>query len=247
MSEKGSPTSLSMWFQILSLLGLGLIPLIMLRTLIDPPGMVSQPQFIGSIFIIICLLGAVAGVRPSSFSLSSPNELKPKEYDDSHEVDVNQRKPSLRGHHYSCDSFSDHVLQIGNNVFCAGCTGLTTGAVIAILGGISYFFLGSVFFNGHLVFWGGFSGVLLGLAQHRIYRVISIRSGFFRFSLNVIFVLGAFFVLVGANQITSNLTVDLYILCVILLWILNRIMMSKGEHERICMQCDDESCGHPLC
>jgi hypothetical protein len=247
MSEKSSSKSLSFWLQILSFLGLGLIPLIILRTMIDPPSLGSQSQFVGSIFIIICLLGAVVGVRPSRSSRSTSRKTGQMEYEDSQETEVLQRKPTLRGHHYSCDPFSDHVLKVGTGVYCAGCTGLTTGAIIAILGSISYFFLGYVFFNGHLVFWSGFSGVLVGLVQHRIYRVTTISSGFFRFSLNVIFVLGAFFLLVGANQIAGYLAVDIFILCVILLWILNRIMMSKGEHEKTCKQCSDVSCTHPLC
>lgn len=238
--------SLSWWLQILSLIGLSLIPLIVIRTMTDPLGLVSQPQFVGSIFIIICLLGAIAGVRPSSFSRSVSRKSMQEE-EDSQELGVPQEKPALRGHHYSCDEFSDHVLRIDNNVFCAGCTGLTTGAVISILGSLVYFFLGFTFLDELVVFWVGFSGVLLGLVQHQIYRILSIRSGFFRFALNVFFVVGAFLVLVGADRITGDLTVDIYILCVILLWIITRILMSKSEHERICKRCADESCSHPLC
>ncbi|MGY5864673.1 MAG: UbiA family prenyltransferase [Candidatus Thorarchaeota archaeon] len=211
----------------------------------DPLGLVSQPQFVGSIFITICLLGAIAGVRPSSFSRSVSRKSIQEE--DSQKPEVPQEIPALRGHHYSCDEFSDHVLRIDNNVFCAGCTGLTTGAVISILGSLVYFFLGVSFLDELLVFWVGLSGVFLGLVQHQIYRLLSIRSGFFRFVLNVIFVVGAFLVLVGANRITGDLTVDIYILCVILLWIITRILMSKSEHERICKRCDDETCSHPLC
>lgn len=215
--------------------------------MIGTPSFVSQPQFVGLVFIIICLLGAVVGVRPTRFSRSKPRKSKQMEYDDSRITEELPREHILRGHHYSCDPFSDHVLQVGNRFFCAGCTGLTTGAIIAIMGSIPYFFLGYVFFNAHIVFWSGFSGVLVGLVQHRIYRVTTIRSGFFRFSLNVIFVVGAFFLLVGANQMAGYLAVDIFILCVILLWILNRIMMSKAEHEQICKQCGDATCIHPIC
>lgn len=247
MSKKGSSKSLSFWLQILSLLGLGLIPLIVYRTMMEFPVLVSQPQLIGLIFIIICLLGAIVGVRPSSFSRSARRKSRYKDHIDPQEIDVPQQEPTLRGHHYSCDPFSDHVLVIRGKVFCAGCTGLTTGAVIAVLGSMVYFFLGISFINEVLAFWLGVSWVFFGLVQHKLYRVLSIRSGFFRFILNVVFVLGAFLILIGANQLTENLIVDFYILGVILLWIINRIMMSSSEHERICKQCDDESCNHPLC
>lgn len=246
MSSDDSSKPVSLWLQILSLIALALIPLIVYRTMTDPSGLVSQPQIVGLIFITICLLGSIAGVRPSSFSRPVSRTSNQNELGKSDVIEVVQQKPLLRGHHYSCDSYSDHVLRIGNNVFCAGCTGLTTGAVLAIIGGLAYFFFGISFGSGFILFWVGFSGVLVGLVQHQLYKILSIKSGFFRFILNVIFVLGSFLVLVGANQITGDFTVDFYILCVILLWILNRIMMSKSEHERICMQCDDETCGHPL-
>ncbi|MHA1949088.1 MAG: hypothetical protein ACW99G_12075 [Candidatus Thorarchaeota archaeon] len=241
-----SSKSTSSWLQILSIIGLSFIPLIVIRTMIDPPGLVSHPQFVGLIFIVICLLGAIVGVRPSSFSRSVSRKSREKKGDDSQELDSVKQTQTLRGHHYSCDSFSDHVLRVGNRVFCAGCTGLTTGAFIAILGSLVYFFLGVSFLEESLAFWVGFSGVFLGLVQHQFYRLLSVKSGFFRFVLNVIFVVGAFLLLMGANQITENLAVDFYILSVILLWIINRIMMSKSEHVRMCRRCDDESCSHPL-
>ncbi|MFW9868660.1 MAG: hypothetical protein ACFFEL_03450 [Candidatus Thorarchaeota archaeon] len=246
MSSDVSLKQVSIWLQIFSIIALALIPLIVYRTMTNPPGLVSQPQIVGLIFITICVLGSIAGVRPSSFSRQFPRILKKDEVRNSEGFDLVQHKPILRGHHYSCDLFSDHVILIGNNVFCAGCTGLTTGAVLATIGSLAYFFFNISFSSGWVQFGIGFSCVFIGLVQHQFYRILSIKTGFFRFVLNVIFVFGSFLVLVGANQITGNLTVDFYILCVILLWILNRIMMSKSEHERICLQCDDESCGHPL-
>ena len=243
MSTKGSSKSMSFWLQLFSLTTLGLIPLRVFRTIINPSSLATHPQLVGSIFIVICLLGAIVGVRPSSFSWSY-YETGKTAIDDSQEHETLNQKPAHQGHHHSCDQFSDHVLKIRNNVFCAGCTGLTTGAVISIYGGISYFFLGISLVNEFLVFWIGFAGVFVGIVQHHLYRALSVRSGFIRYILNVVFVLGAFFLLVGANQIVGNIAVDFYVLCVILLWIFNRIMMSSTEHERVCMQCDIESCKH---
>jgi hypothetical protein len=211
----------------------------------NPSSLSTYPQLIGLIFIIICSLGAIVGVRPSSFSRSFHKASKPT-LDDSQRSDTLKQLPTKLGHHYSCDKFSDHVLNIRNKVYCAGCTGLTTGAVLSIYGGILYFFLGVSLINEFLVFWIGFAGVFAGITQRHLYRALSVRSGFIRYILNVVFVLGAFLLFVGANQIVGNITVDIYILCVILLWIVNRIMLSSGEHERICMQCDIESCRHHL-
>jgi len=243
MSTTGSSKSMSFWLQLFSLTTLGLIPLIVFRTIINPSSLATHPQLVGSIFIVICLLGAIVGVRPSSFSRSY-HETGKIAIDDSHEHETLNQRPTKLGHHHSCDHFSDHVLIIRNNVFCAGCTGLTSGAVISIYGGVFYFFLGISLVNEFLVFGIGFVGVFVGITQHHLYRALSVRSGFIRYILNVVFVLGAFYLLVGANQIVGIITVDIYILCVILLWIFNRIMMSSSEHERICMQCDVESCRH---
>ncbi len=233
-------------FQILALVALILIPLIVLRTLESPSGLATQPQPVGFIFIVICVLGAIVGVRPSAFSRSFSRKSMQEEGDGSQVTDEPEQKLALRGHHFSCESFSDHVIRHGNNVYCAGCTGLTTGAVISILGGLTYFFFGVAFFDEVVVFWVGVSCVFLGLLQHQFYRLLSIRSGLLRFTLNVLFVVGAFLILMGANRITGDLTVDLYIISVILLWILARIMMSKGEHQKICLQCDDESCSQSV-
>lgn len=244
MSEKSSSKSMSFWLQIFSLTALALIPLIVFRAIIDSPGPSTHSQLVGSIFIIICLLGAIVGVRPSSFSRPSLQQEGQMALDDSQEIETHKQRPALQGHHHPCDQFSDHVLNIRTKLFCAGCTGLTTGAVISIYGGILYFFVGIPLVYEFLVFWVGFLGVFVGLLQHQLYRALAVRNGFIRFTLNVVFVLGAFFLLVGANQIAGSLAVDIYILCVILLWIFNRIMKSSSEHERICTYCDIESCGH---
>ena len=244
MTDKGTSKVIAFWLQISSLTALILIPLIVLRTMIDPPGLSSNTQLVGLVFIIICLLGAIVGVRPSSFSRSNRKKTKQTEPNASQECETLKQRPTLQGHHHSCDHFSDHVLKIRNKVFCAGCTGLTTGAVISIYGGILYFFFAISLINALLVFWIGFAGVFIGIVQHKLYRALSVRSGFIRYILNVVFVLGAFFLLIGTNQLVGNFAVDIYVLCVILLWIVNRIMMSSSEHEKICVQCGIESCRH---
>ena len=244
MTDKDTSKSIAFWLRIFSLVALILIPLIVLRTMIEPPGLATNTQLVGLVFIIICLLGAVVGVRPSSFSRSNHKKPKQTEPDDSQESETLKQRPTPQGHHYSCDHFSDHVLNIRNKVFCAGCTGLTTGAIISVYGGILYFFFAISLINTLLVFWIGFSGAFIGIVQHQLYRALSVRIGFIRYILNVVFVLGAFFLLVGTNQLVGNFVVDIYVLCAILLWIINRIMISASEHDRICVQCGIESCTH---
>ncbi|MHA2377448.1 MAG: hypothetical protein ACXAB9_14925, partial [Candidatus Thorarchaeota archaeon] len=190
-----------------------------------------------------CMLGAIAGVRPSSCARSTSIENGyPERIDDTRTQNGSTHQLRKRGHHYECDSYTTHVISIKNKVYCAGCTGLTIGAVAAIIGSILYFFTGILLENVALVFWLAFAGVAIGLLQHPIYRLLHIKNGFFRVVINSIFVIGAFLLLVSVIQLTSDFAAAVYILFIILFWISTRIIMSKSEHDRICMACDEIAC-----
>ena len=244
MSIRNSAESYSKLFQAISLLGLGLVPFMLIRTMMNPSVIKSQPQIVGLIFITICLLGAIAGIRPLTCSMSLSLGSKHHDQIRNHETSLSNEKSTRRGHHYTCEDFSAHVLHIGENVFCAGCTGLTTGAAIAIIGSFFYFIIGIPPIAAELVFWLGFAGVAIGTIQHKIYKVLGNTGGFFRFMLNIIFVNGAFLLLVGADQLAASIAVDTYILLIVLFWIYTRIVMSKSEHQRICSQCGSRECNN---
>jgi hypothetical protein len=214
----------------------------LVRTLIIPPVSEAQPQIVGLGFITICLLGAIAGIRPSACSISPSHRAKQLEKDPYQESGSLKMKYPRRGHHYTCDDFSTHVLNIGENVFCAGCTGLALGAGFAMIGSFFYFFVGVPVIAAEFVFWIGFLGVTTGIVQHKIYRILVNTSGFFRFLLNIFFVNGAFLLLITADQLAGSFVVDSFILLIILFWIYTRIVMSRTEHQRICSQCKTELC-----
>jgi hypothetical protein len=208
----------------------------------NPPATESQPQIVGFIFITICVLGAIAGIRPSACSISLSLGSKNQDSEMMRESDETENASTRRGHHYACEDFSTHVLNIGEHVFCAGCTGLATGATLAIAGSFFYFIIGVPLIATEFVFWIGFTGVAVGIVQHKIYRVLENTGGHFRFMLNVFFVNGAFLLLVGADQLAGSIIVDSYILLIVLFWIYTRIVMSKSEHQRICSQCGPKLC-----
>jgi hypothetical protein len=58
----------------------------------------------------------------------------------------------------------------------------------------------------------------------------------------VLFVNGAFLLLLGADQLVRSLSLDTYILIVIVFWISTRVVMSRSEHRRICAECPELSC-----
>jgi uncharacterized membrane protein YfcA len=60
--------------------------------------------------------------------------------------------------------------------------------------------------------------------------------------MNVFFVLGAFLLLVGTDEIVESLFVDLFLTALILLWISTRIQLSQWDHRKICSNCESP-CG----
>lgn len=147
----------------------------------------------------------------------------------------------FKGHHPTCGNFSSHLLQFGSKIYCAGCTGLVVGAIISLVVSLLYFFTGlGVGEAGMLIFWLGFIGVACGLLQYNLFT----NRGVVHFFLNTIFVLGAFLLLVGVNEVNGNFVLDSYLLTLIVYWIIARIMLSQLEHKKICATCSLKSCSY---
>ena len=221
----------------LSYIGLSLVGLVILTVSIftfkaSTTNFNLQKQFFGSIFATICLLGIIIGVFPSRCSRILQFR---KKFDKKEQTDQKTTTIGFIGHHPTCGNFSRHILQLKGKTYCAGCTGLVLGAMISLLGILTYSFLDcDVEGNVMLVFWVGFIAVVCGLLQHRIPDG---NRGLVHFFLNVTFVLGAFLLLVGVNEITNNFLLDVYLLALIAYWILTRIMISQLEHRKICTTC----------
>jgi predicted phage tail protein len=151
---------------------------------------------------------------------------------DKHEI-------SYRGHHPVCRNFSSHVIQIGGRIYCAGCAGLVVGAAIALAGTAFYVFLQDL--SAQLVsvsFWAGLVGVTLGLLQYELF----VNKASVHFLLNVVFVVGAFLLLIGVNELNGSLSLGIYLLLVILFLINVRSTLSRLEHEKKCAICNAEDC-----
>jgi hypothetical protein len=140
----------------------------------------------------------------------------------------------IKGHHPDCQNYSGNRITVGGRVFCAACSGLLVGAIIALIGTAFYFFVGSN------VAWGsvwlvalGEIWMLLGLAQIKF-------AGYVKMILNVVFVAGSFVTLVEADLLGKTLLLDLYVLGLIgfLLWL--RILLSEWNNQRTCQMC--QSC-----
>lgn len=147
---------------------------------------------------------------------------------------------TFRGHHPTCGVFSTHVLHIGGATYCAGCMGLVTGAVISLVGCFSYFFLGfGLGEAGGYVFGIGVGGVVGGLLQYNLFKG---SSGTTHFLLNVVFVAGAFLLLLGVNALKDNFALEAYLFALMVFWIFARMTLSQREHTKVCATCGVQSC-----
>jgi hypothetical protein len=209
-----------------------------------PTGTVLPKQVVLSVFMGICFLGGLAALLPSKCSRLTLH----KQLDDKSQlkkvgtIQDDQKTIVYEGHHPSCGRFITHVLKIRNKVYCAGCSGLLIGALIAIFGSLAYAANAFALYEGAVfVFWFGFSAVLLGLLQ---YTKPLMSVSWIHFILNVLLVAGSLFMLIGVIETNGTLMVEMYFLVTAMYWILTRIALSNLEHQRICKMCTSSLCGY---
>jgi len=182
-----------------------------------------RKQLVGSIFSLICVSGISAALFPKQCSQISHFQR----------VDTNSTSHLIHtnSHHPNCEEFSAHVIRISNRTLCAACTGLLFGAVVALIGTVFCFFGGwhteDASFS---VVFIGLVGIILGFLQFKF-------RSFIRLILNAVFVLGAFLILVGIDELTQSLFIDLFLVAFIVFWILTRVQFSQWDHWRICSSC----------
>ncbi len=216
-------------FFALSIVGLVMIPLLVMQPTLNSFQFVGQRVLIGFLFCIVCVFGVIAVFCPakcrgmfqqasgqSSFGQNFPGEVR------------------LEGHHPACRNFSGNRIVILGRVYCAACSGLLVGAVIAIVGAVAYFFVGLTFV------WSNLS--LVGLGEFfMFFGLFQIRFvGLVKTIVNAFFVFGSFLMLVGVDTIGKSLFVDLYVVGVVLFFLWFRISLSEWNNRRTCREC--QSC-----
>jgi len=116
-------------------------------------------------------------------------------------------------------------------VFCASCSGLLIGAIVA-LALIGLFSVGLVEGGiGNLwVLALGEGLMFLGLAQIKL-------SGYVKAAVNALFVVGSCFSLVAADWVGQSLLVDGYMLGLIVFMLWFRILLSEWNNKKVCRVC----------
>jgi hypothetical protein len=213
-------------FLVLSLVGLAIVPLLVIQPNLNQIQFTGQRNLIGALFSAICVSGVVAVFYPRKCRgvfQHAPNPTAKAETFSNH--------LRIEGHHPNCLTFSKNRIKIGGKNFCAACSGLLVGTIVALLGAIFYFFgsfnmvPGSIW----LVVMGEI-GLGLGLIQIKV-------AGSVKAFLNAVFVVGSFATLATVDEIGKSLFLDLYILGLILYLLWFRISLSEWNNTRTCRNC----------
>ena len=175
-----------------------------------------------SIFILICILGITASIYPS-YCLRILNT------DGTERSECDDRIISYEGHHADCGVFNDHVFNFKNKKYCVGCSGLLTGAFLAIFTSLVYVFYGTFY----LIFWMGIIMVLVALIQLIFF---SPENKWIKFLSNLGLVWGSALIFIGLLEY-GNVFMAVYFLFLILVWIITRTALSQENHILICEKC----------
>lgn len=210
----------------MAVFGLALVPILLVQSNVQGVQLPFRRPFIGSLYIVICIVGTIAVFYPGKCRM-----IIQKPHDSTIFEKPSASPMQFKGHHPDCDDFSGNRIGIRGRAFCAACSGLLVGAIVAMVGAV-LFSLG--FFDlatGSLwVLAGGEVLMIVGLAQIKL-------KGYVKMAVNALFVAGSCIILVVADLARQSLLVDVYVLglIVFMLWI--RILLSEWYNKRICVAC----------
>ena len=190
--------------------------------------------FVGGVFITSCLFGISLAIYPGWFKRFTKQEK--------HSPNKKQTQKTARkrkGHHPDCDQFQNHTIRINNKMFCAGCLGLSIGAILSIFLTILYIVIG-----GELPFTTFYFFMLLGLIiiglvyieimfpkRHSTVHVIS----------NISLIVCFFLITISIFEVTGSIIYGIISIILLSLWLDTRIRLSNWRHTMICEHCN-ESC-----
>jgi hypothetical protein len=224
---RSEPSKFFLLFLVaVAVLGLALVPLLLLQPNLQGDQSPFRRPLVGGIYSVVCIVGIVAVFYPGKCRMVFQ---KPS-------LSADSRNPSIlavqiEGHHPDCEKFSSNRLAIGGSVYCAACSGLLIGAIVAIAGIVlfSLGFFASVTRN----FWVLAAGevfMFAGLAQIKM-------RGYVKMAANALFVVGSCISLVAADLAAQSLLVDAYVLGLIVFMLWFRILLSEWNNKRTCVAC----------
>ena len=206
--------------------GFGLVTFLVLQPNLPVDSPILRRPLVGSLYIVICVLGIVAVFYPNKCRL-----VFKKPSQSPYAAKVSALPVQLVGHHPNCEKFSANRIILHARVFCAACSGLLIGAIVAIVGIVLFSF--DLFDMSGEILWILMVGEVLmfaGLAQIRL-------GGYVKMTVNVLFVIGSCVSLIAVDILGQNLLIDAYMLGLIVYMLWVRILLSEWNNKIICMNC----------
>jgi len=203
-----------------------MVPLLIMQPNLNLIQFEGQRSLIGAFFCTICISGVAAVFYPCKCRGVFQHAPNPPA-----KAGIFLNHLRIEGHHPDCKNFSKNRLKVRGRSFCAACTGLLVGTIIALLGAIFYFFGGLNMISGGiwLVLLGEI-GMALGLIQIKV-------AGSVKAFLNAAFVVGSFATLATVDEMGKSLFLDLYVIGLILYLLWFRISLSEWSNTRTCRNC----------
>jgi hypothetical protein len=229
-TEKDGVSTVSVAFLLAAtIVGLLLIPFLVLQSNLLLFQISVRQNLVGVLYSVICLLGVAAVFYPNKCRGIFQRTQNPV-----YQVGIPSSPIRIRGHHPDCQNFASNRIRLGQREFCAACSGLLIGAIIAWVSNVLQFFVGfSVVWASMGLLMLGEVGLVLGVTQIKF-------AGVAKAIVNVVFVVGSFVTLAEADVLGGSMLVDVYVLglIVFLLWL--RILLSERNNRRTCQTC--QSC-----
>ncbi len=186
---------------------------------------------VGGAFIGSCLLGISLALRPGWIGRAVGRGNGPSEGHGRTET------RGRRGHHPDCEKFADHVLTTDKGALCAGCTGLASGCVMAIVLMDIFVFIPTRISSGIPGLFVLLGIILIVVAFAEI--ALPKRNALLHAAFNVFLVIGFFLVVIGVFHSTGDATSGLLAIVVSFLWLDARIHLSNWRHAKICENCSE--------
>jgi hypothetical protein len=218
-------------FTLIALMGIALLGAAALFP--QPP--TQYPGQAGLIFGLLFLIDLL-GILAASFPMGCARFISPSIWKEFGFHGKKQPSRRYQGHHPPCERFSSHVISISQKKYCAGCTGLSLGALCSLVGiGLLLLFPSPLPFDTML--WLGITLLLIAQVPY-LFRP----GGIVRLFINFGLAFGSFLVLAGTNGLFSSLFLNTYCLLLIVFLILTKTVASRAAHASICSACRLEAC-----
>jgi len=188
--------------------------------------------FIAGVFFVSCIFGISIAIYPNWWRKNKRNT------DHNSNIQKSKTSRSFEGHHPDCNMFRSHIIIIKNKPRCAGCLGLTFGALISIFLMSLYLILS---FKLPIVIY--YILLILGiLLLIFVYGeiMLSKRNMFFHILLNSLLILSFLFITIIVVELTENPVYGVLVVLLCFLWLDTRIHISNYQHQRICSFCNQE-------